>query len=126
MNFKDIFKITKAIKQSKEAEKKFRYYFKHIPNFIKLYWRLFKDKRVPFRLKAMLIGSILYLLTPIDFIPELFTLLFGLIDDAVIMVLAFRYFIKWSPKDVVKEKILEIDEENFQKELEKQGYSEDN
>ena len=126
MKFKDIFKITKAIKQSKETEKKLKYYFKHIPNFIKLYWRLLLDKRVPFRLKAMLIGSILYLLTPVDFIPELFTLLFGLIDDGVILVLAFRYFIKWAPKDIVKEKILEIDEEYLQKELEKQGYSEDN
>ncbi|MDD3627195.1 MAG: DUF1232 domain-containing protein, partial [bacterium] len=94
-------------------------YIKHLPNFIRLYWRLFRDKRVPSKLKVMLIGSFLYFLSPLDLIPELFIWFIGYIDDGVLLTLALRYFILWSPKEVVKEKILEIEQENQMKLIKK-------
>ena len=123
MQFKDIFKLTKAINQAKETEKNFFKYFKHIPNFMRLYWRLFFDKRIPTRLKLMLIGAIFYFAFPVDIIPELMLPFIGYIDDGVLLILAFRYFIKWSPPEVVKEKILAIDKENQEKKLRKKGYT---
>lgn len=119
MKFQNLFKITKAIKKSKETEAKFSHYFKHIPNFIRLYWRLFRDSRVPAKLKLMLIGSIIYFISPIDFFPEFLIPFVGYVDDGLILVLAFRYFILWSPKEVVKEKIIEIDSEMLEKQAKK-------
>lgn len=52
-----------------------------------------KDKEVPKRKKFLIIAGILYLLLPIDFIPEPI-LLFGVVDDIVLWT-----FILWYLKD---------------------------
>jgi Uncharacterized conserved protein len=52
-----------------------------------------KDKEVPLHKKLIIIGGILYLLSPVDLIPEPI-LLFGAIDDIVLWV-----FIIWYLKD---------------------------
>ncbi|HDS09939.1 MAG TPA: DUF1232 domain-containing protein [Firmicutes bacterium] len=114
MNFIEFFKLTRTLpKDSQQKEDKgILQYIKHIPDFIRLYWRLFRDKRIPSKLKLMLIGSLIYFISPLDLIPEMFIWFIGYIDDGFLLVLAFRYFILWSPQYVVKEKILEIEEEN--------------
>ncbi len=82
----------------------------HLPNFFRLYWRLFKDRRVPVRAKAVLIAAALYVLSPLDFVPELFNPLFGIIDDLGVILLAARWFISLCPPDVVHERVREISE----------------
>ena len=81
---------------------------RHLPNFARLYWRLFKDPRVPLRAKAMLVAAALYVLSPFDFVPELMVPLFGVIDDLGIIFLAARWFIALCPPDVVQERVREI------------------
>jgi uncharacterized membrane protein YkvA (DUF1232 family) len=80
----------------------------HLPSFLKLYWRLFKDRRVPLRAKAILIAAALYVLSPVDFIPELLTPFFGVVDDFGVILLAARWFISLCPPDVVQERVSEI------------------
>lgn len=80
----------------------------HLPNFVKLYWRLFKDARVPLRAKAVLVAAILYLLTPLDFLPDFPLLLLGRIDDLVVLIFGARWFISLCPPDVVQEHVREI------------------
>ncbi|MFH0924368.1 MAG: DUF1232 domain-containing protein [bacterium] len=87
-------------------------FVKNIPNFIKLYWCLLFDKRVPFYLKLMLFGAISYFISPIDFVPEVFLPLIGILDDVVVLILALRYFILWCPKELVMEHVQAIDQEN--------------
>jgi len=82
----------------------------HLPNFVKLYWRLFKDRRVPLRAKAVLVAAALYVLSPVDFIPILLNPLFGALDDLGIILLAARWFISLCPPDVVQERVREISE----------------
>ena len=82
----------------------------HLPSFLRLYWRLFKDHRVPFRAKAILVAAVLYVLSPFDLVPELITPLFGVVDDLGIFLLAARWFIALCPPDVVQERVSEISE----------------
>jgi uncharacterized membrane protein YkvA (DUF1232 family) len=80
----------------------------HLPNFAKLYWRLFKDDRVPLRAKAILVAAALYVLSPFDLIPFLLNPLFGALDDLGVIVLAARWFLSLCPPDVVEERVKEI------------------
>lgn len=80
----------------------------HLPNFVKLYWRLFKDQRVPLRAKAVLVAAALYVLSPIDFIPFLLNPLFGSLDDLGVIVLAARWFLSLCPSNVVEEQMRKL------------------
>lgn len=83
------------------------YYF---PHFLKLYWRLFRDRRVPFYLKAMLVTAIIYFLSPVDLIPEILNPFLGFMDDIVVISLAMKAFIKLAPQAVVAEHVRAIQE----------------
>ena len=83
------------------------YYF---PHFLKLYWRLFRDRRVALYLKAMLVAAIIYFLSPIDLIPEILNPFLGFVDDIVVLSLAIKGFIKLAPQDVVAEHVRAIQE----------------
>ncbi len=79
----------------------------HIPNFIKLYWRLFTDRRVSWLPKAVLVASILYLIIPydIDFLGPV-----GYLDDIAVLIIAAKAFIKLCPRRVVQEHVQLIDQ----------------
>jgi uncharacterized membrane protein YkvA (DUF1232 family) len=83
----------------------------HLPNFAKLYWRLFKDWRVPLRAKAVLVAAALYILSPFDFLPDFVSPFVGRLDDLVVFLLAARWFISLCPPDVVQERVREISNE---------------
>jgi uncharacterized membrane protein YkvA (DUF1232 family) len=80
----------------------------HLPNFVRLYWRLFKDPRVPLRAKALCIAAVFYILSPLDLFPDLLLPFFGVLDDLTVLVLTARWFISLCPPDVVQERVREI------------------
>ena len=88
----------------------------HLPDFVKLFSRLFLDSRVPLYLKLLLIGSIFYVVSPIDFLPEFILPFIGSLDDVIILILAFKLFLSCSPKQVVMEHVARID---WEKQLKK-------
>lgn len=79
----------------------------HLPSFLKLFWRLLKDARVPIGPKLILVLILAYFLVPIDFVPDIFLAL-GQIDDLVIGYLGLRLFVRLCPKEVVREHVAEI------------------
>jgi uncharacterized membrane protein YkvA (DUF1232 family) len=81
----------------------------HLPKAVRLCWRLLRDRRVPFYLKAMVIGTLVYVFSPIDFIPAVIFPVVGYVDDLTLLALAGYYFIRWSPPDVVAEHLTAID-----------------
>ncbi len=83
----------------------------HLPNFVKLYWRLFKDRRVPLRAKAVLIAAVLYVIAPFDLLPDFVSPLLGRLDDLAVLIFAARWFIALCPPDVVQEQVKKISEE---------------
>ncbi len=80
----------------------------HLPSFAKLGWRLFCDKRVPFPVKLIPLAALVYVIIPVDFIPEVIVPFAGLVDDGLVLVLAFWAFLKLSPKDVLMEHVRRI------------------
>jgi uncharacterized membrane protein YkvA (DUF1232 family) len=68
----------------------------------RLVWMLFRDPRVPLWLKALPIGSLVYLVSPLDFLPDTIPLLTQL-DDVAVLLIGFRLFIEMCPSDVVEE-----------------------
>lgn len=81
---------------------------RHLPNFVRLYWRLFRDRRVSIWPKALLLVSLLYLVSPVDIIPDLIPFV-GEIDDLVLLIVVCRLFMYMCPREVVQEHVREID-----------------
>jgi uncharacterized membrane protein YkvA (DUF1232 family) len=79
-----------------------------LPNFFRLGWRLLRDHRVPVRLKSMVILALLYMVSPLDIIPDFFFPGIGYVDDATLLLLINYYFIRWSPQPVVDEHVAAI------------------
>lgn len=73
-----------------------------IPNFLKLLYRLFKDSRVPTAEKAFLIGAIVYVISPLDLIPDVIPFV-GQVDDLYLVALTLLRMLNRSPAEVVRE-----------------------
>lgn len=80
----------------------------HLPDFVRLFFRLLGDSRVAFMAKALLVASAAYAVSPLDFLPDVMPLL-GQVDDLTIFVMACRMFIQLCPREVVEEHIARID-----------------
>jgi len=80
----------------------------HLPNFARLYWRLWKDRRVSWVARSVLVLAALYLVLPLDAIVDWIPAL-GQIDDLAVVFVALRGFIRLCPKDVVREHVAAID-----------------
>jgi uncharacterized membrane protein YkvA (DUF1232 family) len=73
-----------------------------LPNLIRLFRDLAKDPRVPRGAKVVLAVAAVWLVSPIDLLPE-FIPVVGPLDDAVVAALALRYLIRRAGQDVVRE-----------------------
>jgi uncharacterized membrane protein YkvA (DUF1232 family) len=73
-----------------------------IPNFLKLLGRLFRDPRVPTTEKALLVGTIIYVISPIDLIPDFIPFL-GEIDDLYLVALVLLRLLARTDDDVLRE-----------------------
>ena len=83
----------------------------HLPDFLKLAYFLLSDRRVPWYLKAMVYGAIVYLISPIDILPDYLLPVFGYVEDIFILYIVIKLLIKYSPTDVVREYVRIIDEQ---------------
>jgi uncharacterized membrane protein YkvA (DUF1232 family) len=70
---------------------------------LQLVWRLMLDPRVPAFTKLIIPLVVVYLVSPIDLIPEGFFLVFGMVDDLAVLFFGTKLFISLCPPDVVAE-----------------------
>ncbi len=70
-------------------------------NSFRIAWKLLWNSQVPMSAKLVPIVTILYVISPIDFLPELLIPGVGYLDDLGILVLGTQLFIAVSPKDIV-------------------------
>lgn len=69
----------------------------------RLVWRLLKDPRVPLPTKLIVPGVVgLYVLSPIDALPDVLLIL-GQLDDIAVLLAGAALFIELCPRDVVEE-----------------------
>lgn len=88
--------------ERKQARSTLRGALMLIPNFLKLLYRLFKDKRVPLAEKALLVGAIAYVVSPIDIIPDVIPFI-GQVDDLYLIALVTLRLLSRTGDDVLRE-----------------------
>lgn len=81
--------------------------FLHLPNFARLYWRLFRDRRVSILPKLLLVLTLVYFVWPFDVIPD-FIPVIGEMDDVAILLSGLWLFVRLSPPEVVRETVSDI------------------
>jgi uncharacterized membrane protein YkvA (DUF1232 family) len=74
---------------------------------IKLIWRLLNDRRVSPWLKMIVPATLLYLLFPIDIIPDIAPGL-GQLDDIAVILLGLKLFVEMCPSEVVRQHLDEL------------------
>jgi uncharacterized membrane protein YkvA (DUF1232 family) len=80
---------------------------RHLPSFARLYWRLFRDRRVGWLPKALLVLIAVYLVSPLDVLPDLVPLV-GAMDDLAVGIGGLWLFVQLCPPAVVREHVQRI------------------
>lgn len=80
---------------------------RHLPSFARLYWRLFRDRRVSVLPKALLVLIGLYVFSPIDIVPD-FVPVIGALDDLTLGLAGLWLFVQLCPPPVVREHVVRI------------------
>jgi uncharacterized membrane protein YkvA (DUF1232 family) len=73
-----------------------------LPNVVKLLTRLMRDRRVSMRRKAFIGAVIIYVVSPVDLIPD-FVIGIGRLDDLVLVSLAIDHLMSGTDEVVVRE-----------------------
>jgi uncharacterized membrane protein YkvA (DUF1232 family) len=68
----------------------------------RLAWQLMLDPRVPLWVKTIVPASLIYLISPIDFIPDVIPGL-GQLDDLAVIIIGVKLFIELCPPEIVRE-----------------------
>lgn len=97
-------KTEKRIARSERSEMKgrLRSFLMFLPNLVVLLGRLLKDGRVPTAEKALFLGAIVYVVSPLDFIPDVLPFI-GQIDDLYLVALTLLRLVNRTDETVVRE-----------------------
>jgi len=76
---------------------------------IRLAWRLFWDPRVSWALKLIPPATLVYLISPLDILPDV-TLGLGQLDDIAVILLGVKLFVELAPAEVVREHLRALGE----------------
>ena len=66
-------------------------------------YRLFTDRRVPYRAKMIVIAAVVYVIIPLDLLPDWMAPFLGYIDDFLALSFGLQLFVRMAPKNVVQE-----------------------
>ncbi len=75
----------------------------------RLIGRLMRDRRLPIWMRAIPILGIVYLVLPIELLPDVALLPFGILDDLVAIVLCLTVFVALAPQPIVDEHLSWLD-----------------
>ena len=73
-----------------------------LPNMVVLLGRMLKDARVPTAEKALFLAAIVYVISPLDFIPDVFPFI-GQVDDIYVVALTLLRLINRTDAGIVRE-----------------------
>lgn len=79
-----------------------RNFLMFLPNMVVLLGRLLKDARVPAVEKTLFLAAIVYVISPLDFIPDFFPFI-GQVDDIYLVALTLLRLINRSDAGVVRQ-----------------------
>ncbi len=69
---------------------------------LRLVWRLLRDARVIALPKLIIPAALIYVVSPLDFLPD-FILGLGQLDDLGVILLSITFFIEFCPRGIVDE-----------------------
>lgn len=72
-----------------------------LPNMVKLLGNLMKDAAVPTTEKALFLAAIVYVISPLDFIPDVFPFI-GQVDDIYVVALTLLRLINRTDESVIR------------------------
>ena len=72
-----------------------------LPNMVIMLARLIRDPRVPTAEKALLVAALVYVISPIDLIPDFFPFI-GQVDDVFVVALTVLRLINRTDENVVR------------------------
>jgi uncharacterized membrane protein YkvA (DUF1232 family) len=75
---------------------------RRLPAYSKLAWRLIRDRRLSRGQRALVLGGVAYLMSPIDLIPG-FIPLIGQMDDIAVTLWALRAALRRLPPEIAAE-----------------------
>lgn len=82
-------------------------FFRQLLEQARLSWALFRDERVPIVAKIIPVAALVYVISPLDVIPDVIPVL-GQLDDLGIVLMALNVFNSLAPADVVEEHLIAI------------------
>ncbi len=89
-------------REQSELKGRLKSFLMFLPNMVTLLARLLKDSRVPTAEKALFLAAIVYVISPLDFIPDVFPFI-GQVDDLYVVALTLLRLINRSDETVVRE-----------------------
>jgi len=92
----------KRVKKKKLAKGRMRNFLMFLPNMVRLCGNLLIDNRVPIAEKALFAAAIVYAISPIDFIPDVFPFI-GQIDDLYLIALTLLRLVNYTDEQVVRD-----------------------
>ncbi len=96
-------KLVKVKRKEKKLVKgRMKNFVMFLPNMVRLSGNLLIDNRVPIAEKALFAAAIVYAISPIDFIPDIFPFI-GQIDDLYLIALTLLRLTNYTDEKVVRE-----------------------
>lgn len=89
-------------KEKSELKSRMSNFLMFIPNFLKLLGKLLTDNRVPMAEKALFAGAIVYVIVPLDFIPDILPFV-GQVDDVYLVALTLLRLINRTDESIIRE-----------------------
>lgn len=77
-----------------------------------LAWALWRDRRVPFWVRAIIPALVLYLAMPLDIIPD-FIPVAGHLDDLAVVLIAGALLLRFTPQAVLEEHLARLEQERL-------------
>ncbi|HNU09501.1 MAG TPA: YkvA family protein, partial [Pyrinomonadaceae bacterium] len=91
-----------ARKEKSEIKVRMKGFVMFLPNMVLMLGKLLKDSRVPVAEKALFVAAIVYVISPIDLIPDVFPFI-GQVDDIYLVALTVLRLINRTDETVVRE-----------------------
>ena len=88
-------------KEKSEIKSRVKNMLMFLPNMVKLLGNLLKDAGVPTTEKALFLAAIVYVISPLDFIPDVFPFI-GQVDDLYVVALTLLRLINRTDESIVR------------------------
>ncbi len=88
--------------ERKGHRKRYGEYILLVPDLLYLLMQLIKDRRISSRSRSILLITVIYFISPIDFLPELITGPVGYLDDVTLTIFALNRILNREQSSVVR------------------------